>query len=114
MEGEVEALEVGEDPVAEHGLGPAGLTEREPPPEPAADAGDDAGDEDRERPLEQGAVAAVTDPTVDGHRDQGRNRHLGRRPGQTSDDSGGQAPPLVSQLGAHEAPTRAAGLRVFL
>ena len=85
-----------------------------PPSQAAADPRDHAGDEDRERPTEQRGVAVVTDASVDRDRDQGGDGDLRGGPGQACDDPGGEAPPLLPQLGAHETPSRPAGLGVLL
>ena len=113
MEREVQPLQVGEDPVAERRLAPAGLAEGEPAPQPAADARQHAGHKDRERPPQEGALRVGLDASIDRQRHEGWHCHLadgGREPGH---HAYGETPPLPPKLAADEVPARPAGLDIF-
>ena len=66
VEREVQALEVGEQAVAQVGLDPAGLAEGEVAAEPVKMPDDDGGDGDDERPAPQRRHVVGLDALVDG------------------------------------------------
>ena len=62
VEREVQALEVGEQPLAQIGLDPAGLAEREVAAQPGEDADDDRRARDGQRPARSAAMSSASIP----------------------------------------------------
>ena len=107
VEGEVQPLDVGEQPVAERRLDPAGLSERQVPANAGEHGGDHAGRGDGERPQDQRAQFVGLDSTVDGLLHEEPDAHLGQRPDQPDEHRQRDLGAARAHGVEHEAPTGA-------
>ena len=103
VEAEVELLQVGEEPVAQRGLGRPGHVEGEVAAHPGEDRGDDAGTEDQQRPEEEVAVGLL-DALVDGELHQAGHRDLAERPEQAGERAPEGPPAELPDLTEEERP----------
>jgi hypothetical protein len=108
VEGEVEALEVGEQPVAQVGLDPAGLTEGEPPAQAGEGGRGDGHAPEDQRPAPQRPGVVGDDALVDGVADQQAGAHLGGRPRQADGDADRDAPAALADELEDQPPAPAA------
>jgi hypothetical protein len=111
VEGEVEPLQVGEEPVAQHGLGLAGLPEGRVPPQTGEGGDEHAGDGDEQGVVHHRALVLGLHALVDGEGHQRGHRDLGGGPRERNEGAEGDPPPLRPQLGADQPPAVSYGTR---
>ena len=113
VEREVQPLEVGEQAVPQHELGPPALAERQVPAKAGEGGGDHPGAGDGEGPEQEGLAVLGHDPLVDGGPHQQRGGDLADGPEQAHHDPGGDALPLGPHRGADELPPVTTRTRVI-
>ncbi len=107
--GEVEALEVGEEPVAQHGFGVTGLPEGRVAPQAGEAGRDQGGERYQQRVVGDGGLVAGFDALVDGLLDELGNADLGCGPDQARRHARQQAPPLGPHLARDQSPAVSLG-----
>ncbi len=113
VEREVQPLEVGEQAVPQHELGPPALAERQVTAEAGEGGGDHPGTGDGQGPEQEGLAVLGDDPLVDGGPHQQRGGDLADGPQQAHHDPGGDAPPLRPHRGGDELPPVTTRTRVI-